>query len=156
MNWFKKNSLDEMQEQKQQKSRSTGFWIAWYGLLLAVLVQLVMQAPWAQIGPEWLLFMTLCIYGFVSDIRNGIWDRRFQPKLSTNLILSGVAGLAMIVFCYAAFPGTAFRFALAMGALVAALCIVLLQAGCALYRKRRQTLDEPEADEPENITNAQK
>lgn len=47
--YSKKNQLDEMQEQTMRKIESHGFWLLWYSLLAAWIVQTVFGA--ADKGP---------------------------------------------------------------------------------------------------------
>lgn len=42
--YSKKNQLDEMQEQTMRKIESHGFWLLWYSLLAAWIVQTVFGA----------------------------------------------------------------------------------------------------------------
>ena len=94
----KKNLLDEMQEQKLCKVGSRGFWMLWWGLLAALLIQNLGGASARQMAGEWVLFMIACLYGLIECLRNGIWDRHIQPTLGANTIGSLMAGI--VVFCW--------------------------------------------------------
>ena len=48
----KKNNLDEMQEQKMLKLEECGFWILFFALAAAILVQLLMGGTIRQIAGE--------------------------------------------------------------------------------------------------------
>lgn len=63
--YSKKNQLDEMQEQTMRKIESHGFWLLWYSLLAAWIVQTVFGAADKAAG-EWVVFMIGCIYMVVA------------------------------------------------------------------------------------------
>lgn len=80
--YSKKNQLDEMQEQTMRKIESHGFWLLWYSLLAAWIVQTVFGAADKAAG-EWVVFMIGCIYMVVACLRNGLWERhlfRIRPR----------------------------------------------------------------------------
>ena len=56
--YSKKNQLDEMQEQTMRKIESHGFWLLWYSLLAAWIVQTVFGAADKAAG-EWVVFIWL-------------------------------------------------------------------------------------------------
>ena len=94
------SQLDEMQEQKLCKLESRGFWLLWWGLLAAIIVQsLAGQTTQAPTG-EWVLFMLASLYMVVECIRNGIWDRHVKPNLCANILGSTVAGIAVFAWVY--------------------------------------------------------
>lgn len=64
--YTKRSQLDEMQEQKLCKLESRGFWLLWWGLLAAIIVQsLVGETAHPPIG-EWVLFMLASLYMLVN------------------------------------------------------------------------------------------
>ena len=83
----KKNLLDEMQEQKLLKVESRSFWLMWWSLLIAMLVQRILGGATAkELAGEWIVFMIACLYSLVECLRNGIWDRHFRATLGANLL----------------------------------------------------------------------
>lgn len=94
MNKFK-NNLDEMQEQKLLKIEHHGAWLAFWGLLIAMIVQVMIGGEdlLRNVAGEWLVFMCLAIYMLVACMKNGIWDRKLKPNAKTNLFVSLVGGL---------------------------------------------------------------
>ena len=89
--WFKKqlfgNELDELQQQKADQIGHRGFWLAWWLLLISLLAQSIAGAPMSQMAAEWVVFMTMCVYGAVEWIRNGIWTiADSRPSLRKNLV----------------------------------------------------------------------
>ena len=83
---MKKNKLDEMQEQKLLKIEHNGMWIAFWGLLAAILFQTIFEK--GNFTGEWIVFMVMSLYTLFACIKNGIWDRRLEPNLKTNLLIS--------------------------------------------------------------------
>ena len=91
----KKNKLDERQEQALLKIEHNGCWLAFWGLLIAIFVQVIIYGyDFKQIAGEWIVFMVLCLYISTSCMKQGIWDRRLEPNPKTNLLLS--AGAAVV------------------------------------------------------------
>ena len=87
-----KNNLDEMQEQTLLKIESRGMWIAFYGLVISLVVHLLIggeQVTFAIVG-ESILLMILSLYISFSCLRHGIWDRRLRPTPKTNTVISAV------------------------------------------------------------------
>lgn len=92
--YSKKNQLDEMQEQTMRKIESHGFWLLWYSLLAAWIVQTVFGAADKAAG-EWVVFMIGCIYMVVACLRNGLWERHFSDTPLANAVYSLVAAVAV-------------------------------------------------------------
>lgn len=89
-----KNNLDERQEQVLLKIEHYGCAIAFWGLLIVILVEeFVLNHDFRTIVGEWTVFMVLSVYLYVASMKNGIWDRVLKPNFRTNLILSLIAGL---------------------------------------------------------------
>src|SRR3712207_7310302 len=57
---MKKNKLDEMQEQKLLKIEHNGMWIAFWGLLAAILFQTIFEK--GNFTGEWIVFMVMSLY----------------------------------------------------------------------------------------------
>ena len=91
----KKSNLDERQEQALLKIEHNGCWLAFWGLLIAMVVQLIVYGfDMKLLAGEWIVFMALCLYIWSSCLKQGIWDRQLKPDRKTNLLASLVAGLA--------------------------------------------------------------
>lgn len=146
MKLFSKNNLlDEMQEQKLREIESRGFWWTWLALLAAFLIQCAMGKPSSQWMGEWLVFMGMCFYGFIMCLVNGIWERHSIASTPTNVVWSLAAAAAVILYTWAQnhyLPG-----ALITGGCTGVLCFVCLQAGVAVYKMRRKSLDKEDTEE---------
>lgn len=98
MNSKKKNNLDEMQEQTLLKIESKAYGIAFWLLLIAIVVQNVLEVSdlgegIPLIAGEWIVFMILCVYVAVNCLKNNIWERKLKPTVGTNFILSLIGGV---------------------------------------------------------------
>ena len=91
---MKKSNLDEMQEQALLKIEHNGCWLAFWGLLAAIALQMVMRVPGRQMLGEWIVFMSLSLYIVIACLRKGIWDRHLKANRKTNLIVSLLAAVA--------------------------------------------------------------
>lgn len=94
----RKSKLDEQQERKLLEIESRGCWLAFWGLLAAFVVQvLVFRNLFAFIG-EGILLIGLSFYLGISCVQAGIWDRRMDMSRKTCLFLSLITGLCFAVF----------------------------------------------------------
>lgn len=149
-----KTNLDEMQEQTLLKIESRGMWIAFYGLVLSILAQIIIggEHMGTAICCESILLLILSLYISISCLRHGIWDRRLRPTPKTNLLMSAAAGLAVGVATgvrsylnYHAAVGSAAVFLLCAG-FTFVLCFIAMTACAKLYEKKKSRL-ENEADD---------
>ncbi len=152
-----KNNLDEMQEQKLLKIEHNGCWLVFWGLLIAMVVQILgFGYDFRVIAGEWILFMLLSVYLCIACVRAGIWDRRIPMTRKSNLLASLIAALAVGLFSFA----FAMRnFNKPVGSLVGSgiaavftfvLCFLVLSFASRWTKKRQQALEtEPEDDSSE-------
>lgn len=145
----KKNKLDEMQEQKLLKIERNGAWFAFWGLLAAIMIQLIIgkENILQNIAGEWIIFMSLAVYMGAACIKNGIWDRRLSPNPKTNVIFSLVAGICTGIIIFAS---TFIKYHKLTGSIAAGIfaalgvfasALIALSASAALYKKRVRTLE---------------
>ena len=145
---MKKSNLDEMQEQALLKIEHNGCWLAFWGLLAAMGIQLLLGVSGKALWGEWIVFMVLAIYMLGGCLRRGIWDRRLKPNFKTNLLVSALAGAVLGIFLTLLFRANATELLdyLLIGAVPAiitfVLCFVVLTVCTALYKKRRSKLDQ--------------
>jgi len=98
----KKSNLDEMQEQKLLKIGYYGFWFAYWGLCVAILVQLIIGRAnlldvLQNIASEFVIFIFLSVYATFACLRDGIWSKKSKPNLKTNIVLSLITGIAVAI-----------------------------------------------------------
>lgn len=145
---MKKSNLDEMQEQALLRIEHTGCCLVFWGLLAAMAVQSIMGAGIRELAGEWIVFMGLCLYMVISCLRHGIWDRKLKANGKTNFLVSLLAGIAVGVFSAAvAFRYTRNALNLVLFGVIPAvctfvLCFAALTVCAALYKKRREKLDQ--------------
>lgn len=152
----RKTNLDERQERTLLEIESRGFWLAFWGLLAGMAVEMVIYGfDFGHIAVEWAVFMVMALYVAASCARNGIWDRRLKMNAATNLVMSLIGGAAMAALNFAVIlaraPGNlslAGIAALIAGLMTAGLIFLALSFAAALTRKRQQELEaEPEEEE---------
>ena len=144
-----KNNLDEMQEAKLLQIEHNGCWLAFWGLLAAIVVELFVFGVenMRYFLGEWIVFMALCVYLGEACLRNGIWDRRLKADRKTNAIVSLIAGAAAgLVFAaislvrYHSVPGAIATFAL-LFVFVGLCCFLALSLTAREYRKKLAQLE---------------
>ena len=152
---MKNNKLDEMQEQKLLAIEHNGCWLAFWGLLLALLIQAATGADFRALAGEWILFMALAVYLGFACMHAGIWDRRLEMNFKTNLVVSLaaalIAGLFLGLFVYARYrmPQGSLATGLIAAAVTFVLCLASLQLTARAVRKRQAALQaEPEDELP--------
>ena len=96
----KKSNLDEMQELELLKIEHNGCWLAFWGLLIAMIIQSIAygKMDFRTLAGEWIVFMMLALYLAFACVRKGIWDRKLAMNTKTNLITSAIAGIVMGIF----------------------------------------------------------
>lgn len=144
---MKKNNLDEMQEQALLRIEHNGCWLAFWGLLAVMAVQMVMRVPGSQMLGEWIVFMVLALYLGVSCLRKGIWDRHLSANWKTNLIVSLLAAAAMGILVtlsnpYLSEPLDYVLVAGLTGGFTFVLCFGALSLAMKLYKQRTEKLEQ--------------
>lgn len=95
---MKQSNLDEMQEQKMLQVEHIGCWLAFWGLLASILVQLMLFRSLTAVAGEFVVFFVLCLYIVVGCLRRGLWDRKLKADPKTNLMASLLASGGLYVF----------------------------------------------------------
>ena len=149
----KKSNLDEMQEQELLKVEHNACWIAFWGLLGAIILQSIVYGSkdFKTLAGEWAVFIVLSVYLSISSLRRGIWDRHIVMNNKTSLMLSAVAALAMgginalMVFRNTHNTGETASAALITAAVTFVLCFAVLKTLMKATEKRKKQLEkEPE------------
>lgn len=156
---MKKNNLDERQEQELLKIERNGFWLAFWLLAAAMLIQMVFftEDVWMSMG-ETLILLIISMYVAISCLKAGIWDRRLKANSSTNVIVSLIAGLvmgvAMFLKVFRSFPDKPMG-SIAAGVFtvifVFALCFIALTISMRAYKKKIKALEEEPEDDTEEL-----
>ncbi len=146
-----KSNLDERQEQRLLRIERNGCWLAFWGLLVAMGVQMVMSKgeDVGRVAGEWIVFMVLACYMVWACMKEGIWNRRMKPDWKTNLIASLLAGVAMAVFFYLITDWEVEQkvwTAIVSFFMTFVSCYILLMISALVYKKRVEKL-ELEGDE---------
>ena len=154
---LRKSNLDEQQERKLLEIESRGCWLAFWGLLLALIAEsIVIKDPYAIIG-EWILFMGLALFLGISCGRAGIWDRRMDMSPKTSLLVALAAALCAAVFM---FGFTYVRYqkligslssAAIMGGITFAVCFLILRIAARATKKRQDELNAEPDDETDKM-----
>ncbi len=158
-----KNKLDEMQEQKLLEIEHYGVWIAFWGLLLMIVIQTIVGGGNAlqNIAGEFTIMIVLAIYLLAACLKNGIWDRRLAPNLKTNFIISLGTGFicGIIIFAVSYFNYHHFLVSVASGFFTMIftlfLTLVALSVTAAVYKKRVTKLENL-VDEKDGESDKQK
>lgn len=146
-----KSNLDERQEQRLLRIERNGCWLVFWGLLVAMGVQMVMSKgeDVGRVAGEWIVFMVLACYMVWACMKEGIWNRRMKPDWKTNLIASLLAGVAMAVFFYLITDWEVEQkvwTAIVSFFMTFVSCYILLMISALVYKKRVEKL-ELEGDE---------
>ncbi len=145
-----KNNLDEMQEQNLMKLEHNTCWLGYWLLVIAILVQLIMTGSTESVKGELVVLVILCLYLVIGCLRLGIWDRHMKANWKTNLLVSPIPGIIVGLvgvitsirnFGYYGFSTLALIFALPFF-FTTVLTFALLSLSTAIYRKRREKLEQ--------------
>lgn len=153
-----KNNLDERQEQALLKIEHNGCWFAFWGLLVAWIVQLFIYGfDFKYVAGEWVIFTVLAAYLGYACIKNGIWDRHLQPNAKTNMIVSLIASLAFGAFTffrtYVTYPDKIVGSVVSgviSAVMIFFLCFAALAMSAYAFKKKRQELEQEPNDEEVN------
>ena len=149
----RKNNLDEMQEQELLKIEHNGCWLAFWGLLIAMIVQSFAfgNVDFKPLAGEWIVFMVLALYLAFACVRRGIWDRKLAMNTKTNLTMSVIAGIAMglfnavMIFKNYHKPVVTIAAAVIVAINTFVLCFVILSIMMKQTKKRKAAMEaEPE------------
>lgn len=150
----KKNNLDERQEQALLLIEHNACWIAFWGLIIVMGVELVAFGyDLRAMAGEWIVFMVMCVYLFAECMKNGIWDRRLKPDAKTNALVSVAAalvfGLILGASLYRRYPdfATSALSGTAGAVIVFVICFVCLQLSARELKKKNEKLEEEPEEE---------
>ena len=149
--------LDEMQDNKLLKIEEFGFWLVFWILAAAILLQALMGTTLKELAGEIAALLAASVYIAISSLKNGLWTRKYAPTLKANVITSAIAssifGVINAIRAFAVlkkpieFSTTIQIVAMCVGVYI--LCFALLEIFRLIYEKRRKKLDDDIEDEKE-------
>ncbi len=149
-----KSNLDERQEQTLLRIEHNGCWLAFWGLLAAIVVQILLDFDFKDLAGEWIVFMLLSLYIAAGCMKQGIWDRRLRPDTSSNIVVSLagalIAGVLGFVHTVKRFPDKilgSVAAGIVYAIVVFAACFGGLQVSAQLFKRKQSKLEE---EPPEN------
>ena len=147
--------LDESQETELLKIERNGCWGVFWGLLVAIAVQMFLYpGSFSHIAGEWIVFMILALYITIACLRRGIWARNFRPDMKTNIAFSGAAAVVIMIFvfflAYLRRP-EAIKACLMLGGVVGIIMFIVIFISLSIAAKsvkhRQEELDREPEDE---------
>ena len=152
-------ALDERQKQQMYQIEHHGFWLAYFGILALLLLEILTNASGILIGCTTVLLLALSIYMEFCCIRRGLWDWRLKPSPKSNALMSMVGAVCIFVFTLLVYAKQGYFVhspaLMCLCALIAAfftflLTFALLSVTARACTKRNEQLDEAcEEDEDE-------
>ena len=97
---------DERVLEERRKIQSRGYSILVWGLLISLLVQQLMQVPFAQYAAEFVLLMGCSVYQMIANVRRGfnIWGGQTQRK-GRAVLTAIIAGIVAVWIMFLAAGG---------------------------------------------------
>ena len=144
----KNGILDEMRDQKMLKMEEYGFWILFWGLALAVVVQLFLGGTLRQVAGELIVLAIGGVYVLATSQKNGLWTRSAEPTRKSNgvasIIPAAVICVLNVIKLIQKKEISTNDILLGIGFTAAAyvLCFIVLEILRTAYEKRRQKLDD--------------
>lgn len=151
----KKPKLDEMQEKKLLKLEEAGFWMIFWLLFAAIIVQIVADGNFKAVIGEIIVLLIASVYIAFSSLKNGVWSKNQTPTLKSNVLTSLIPAILLGVFqAVRAFvilkKSVAVDLLLKIAAVMVVaylVCLALLEVFRHIYKKQRDKLDNAgEAD----------
>ncbi len=145
-----KDTMDEMQERNLLKIEEKGFWIIFWSLFAAIIIQILIQPDFWTIVGEAAVLLIAGFYIAVSSLKRGLWSKGFTPSLKANATASVIpAFLLGFIYCVRKFlvakQDITLQSVVPVGIRVVVIyvaCFVLLEIVRAVYQKKRKELDD--------------
>jgi len=143
-----------MQDKKLLNIEETGFWLVFWTLTAAVVIQALLGAAWRELIGELAALLIAGGYLVCSCLKNGLWTRSDTPSHRSNAAAGAVAalllGLAHAIRVFAVLKKPVSSDSLLPILLISAgafvLCFALLEVFSAIHSKRRAKLDDTGED----------
>ena len=145
-----KKHLDEMQEQKLLHIEEIGFWLVFWALFIAIIVQFLLGAHLKEIAGEGIVLLVASIYIAVRSLKNGLWTHSYAPNFKTNasasilpaFLLGIIKAVKLLTATEGQFPFDALPQLLLHIFVVYVICLAVLEIMRLVYNRRRKTLDD--------------
>jgi len=97
MNIFRKDK-DEREKNEIMRMSSIAFWIAFWGLLVSIVVKLfILDFDLIYAATEFIILILCTIYIVIACYYRGIWDNKTNPGMKTYLLASLLMTLLVTV-----------------------------------------------------------
>lgn len=123
-----KSALDEMQEEKLLKVEERSFWLMYWLLFAALMLQLAVKPDLKLVAGEAVVFLVTCVYFVYRCLKNGIWNRQTTTPTRKG---SALYSLCCVVILEAFYAVRAFL--IGKAALTAAVAMYMLAAGAVMF-----------------------
>ena len=142
-----KKHLDEMQDQKLLRIEEIGFWLVFWVLFAAIIVQFLLGTSLKEIAGEAVALFVASTYIAARSLKNGLWTRSYAPNFRTNALASVIPafllGMIKTVKLFAANSlFDALPQLLLHSLVVYAVCLGILEIMRGVYQRRRKRLDD--------------
>jgi hypothetical protein len=150
-----KNNLDEMLDQKLLKLEEYGFWIVFWALVCAIVIQLIIGGSIKEVLGEIIVLLIGSIYIAVTTLKNGLWTRTSTPTRKGNALASIIPTVligTIHIFKMIQSNKIETKSLLITAAIAVAVyvgCFVILEVLRLAYDKRRAALDDIDEKESE-------
>lgn len=149
-----KNNLDEMQEMNALKIAERSFWIMFFGLVIAILVQnlLYKENLLRYVAGEMIILCAGGAYQVAANIRKGIWSRTIQATAKSNFVVSFICSAIFSVMFgvinYMRFGEgeIALKSAVVFFGFIFILCYIVLSVMLIVWKKKNRELEEDEEE----------
>ena len=136
-----------MQDQKLLKTEGYGFWIMFWALAIAIVVQLIIGSTLKDVVAELAVLLIGSIYIAATSLKNGLWTRTSTPSLKGNALASILPAVLIAVIHVIkmaqnnSFSTSNILLTVAIMAAAYVVCFAVLEVFRAMYKKRRAELD---------------
>ena len=149
-----KNNLDEMQEMNALKIAERSFWIMFFGLVIAILVQnlLYRENLLRYVAGEMIILCAGGAYQVAANIRKGIWSRTIKATAKSNCVVSFICSAIFSVMFgvinYMRFGEgeIALKSAVVFFGFIFILCYIVLSVMLIVWKKKNRELEEDEEE----------
>ena len=149
-----KNNLDEMQEMNALKIAERSFWIMFFGLVIAILVQnlLYRENLLRYVAGEMIILCAGGAYQVAANIRKGIWSRTIKATEKSNFVVSFICSAIFSVMFgvinYMRFGEgeIALKSAVVFFGFIFILCYIVLSVMLIVWKKKNRELEEDEEE----------